>query len=175
MKHIMISIKPKWVAKILNGEKTIEIRKSMPKDLPCKVYIYCTKDKNHELVFHETIQQYEIYPINNTNILNGKVVAEFTLNKITTHKKNYIDIEGDLYYNFLAKDVIDAGFYSRQDNDNKKLGALCNFHNFVEEYGKGKDLYAWHIDDLEIYDKPKELNEFGLKRPPQSWCYIEGE
>ena len=28
MKHIMISIKPKWVAKILNGEKTIEIRKS---------------------------------------------------------------------------------------------------------------------------------------------------
>ena len=39
----MISIKPKWVAKILNGEKTIEIRKTMPKcDLPIDVYIYCT-------------------------------------------------------------------------------------------------------------------------------------
>ena len=46
MKAIMISIQPKWVAKILNGEKTIEIRKSMPKcDLPIKVYIYCTKEK----------------------------------------------------------------------------------------------------------------------------------
>lgn len=28
----MISIKPQWVAKILNGEKTIEIRKKFPKD-----------------------------------------------------------------------------------------------------------------------------------------------
>ena len=46
MKAIMISIKPEWVCKILNGEKTIEIRKTMPKcKLPCKVYIYCTKGK----------------------------------------------------------------------------------------------------------------------------------
>ena len=44
-KAILISIKPKYVAKILNGEKTIEIRKTMPKDLPIDVYIYCPKDK----------------------------------------------------------------------------------------------------------------------------------
>jgi predicted transcriptional regulator len=69
-------------------------------------------------------------------------------------------------------------------------------------YGKGKPLYGWHISDLVIYDKPKELNEFYLKkkcnsckrsgyessaciydedcivpvvitRPPQSWCYVQ--
>ena len=28
MKAIMISIKPKWCAKIMNGEKTIEVRKN---------------------------------------------------------------------------------------------------------------------------------------------------
>lgn len=28
------------------------------------------------------------------------------------------------------------------------------------EYGKGKSLYLWHISDLKIYDKPKELSEF---------------
>ena len=28
IKAIMISIKPKWCAKIMNGEKTIEVRKS---------------------------------------------------------------------------------------------------------------------------------------------------
>ena len=42
--------------------------------------------------------------------------------------------------------------------------------------------YGWHISDLVIYNKPKELNEFvverypclaKLKRPPQSWCYVE--
>lgn len=27
-------------------------------------------------------------------------------------------------------------------------------------YGKGKPLYGWHISDLKIYDKPKELSEF---------------
>lgn len=44
MKAIMISIQPQWVEKILNGEKKIEIRKSMPKcQLPCKVFIYCTQ------------------------------------------------------------------------------------------------------------------------------------
>ena len=47
MKAIMISIKPKYVAQILNGDKTIEIRKTMPKcDFPITVYLYCTKDKD---------------------------------------------------------------------------------------------------------------------------------
>ena len=27
------------------------------------------------------------------------------------------------------------------------------------KYGKGKPLYAWHISELKIYDKPKELSE----------------
>lgn len=56
--------------------------------------------------------------------------------------------------------------------------------------------YGWHISKLKIYDEPKELSEFRkyisfldgettdeleaagmngirLKRPPQSWCYVE--
>ena len=53
-------------------------------------------------------------------------------------------------------------------------------------YAKGKTLYGWHISDLRIYDTPKELSEFTglrdakfgaapyeIKRPPQSWCYVE--
>ena len=46
----------------------------------------------------------------------------------------------------------------------------------VELLGYKKDsdyLFGWHISDLKIYDEPKELSEFGLKRPPQSWCYVE--
>ena len=34
MKSILISIKPKWVEKIIRGEKTIEVRKSAPKEVP---------------------------------------------------------------------------------------------------------------------------------------------
>ena len=40
MKKILISIKPKYVAEILNHRKTLEIRKTAPKcELPCEVYI----------------------------------------------------------------------------------------------------------------------------------------
>ena len=38
---------------------------------------------------------------------------------------------------------------------------------------KGEKFYEWVISDLRFYDKPKGLSEVGLKRPPQSWCYVE--
>lgn len=196
MSAIMISIRPEWVEKILNHSKTIEIRKTEPKiELPCKVYIYCTKNNG------KGMGEYPFYQFcdNKLNDLNGKVVAEFTLNKITTHLHNFIDCEEQESYNFYIEDVKNAGV-------NTEIDDLLDFDEFVEEYGKGKPLYAWHIDDLKIYDKPKELGEFRrrnkchysnyedgccfecctfydlgecdgqyskIERPPQSWCYVE--
>ena len=43
MKSILLSIKPEWLCKILNGEKTIEVRKKFPKDYVGWVYLYCSK------------------------------------------------------------------------------------------------------------------------------------
>ena len=44
-KSVLISIRPKWCEKIVNGEKTIEVRKTRPKlQTPFKCYIYCTMD-----------------------------------------------------------------------------------------------------------------------------------
>ena len=43
-KAVLISIRPEWCEKIINGQKTIEVRKTRPKmDTPFKCYIYCTK------------------------------------------------------------------------------------------------------------------------------------
>ena len=82
MKSILMSIQPKWVEKIINGEKTIEVRKTAPKEVPFKVYVYCTKEK-----FRYTKE--EIYA--NVNYdwadyykLKGKVVAEFICDKVDT-------------------------------------------------------------------------------------------
>lgn len=159
MKAIMISIRPEWVEKILKGEKTIEIRKSYPKcELPCKVYIYCIKGKNLWMHNKETII------LGSTSLtsylLNGTVVAEFTLNKITKHEKNYIDVEDRLCYNFTREDVKKAGFIPNRVNGLGELKGLIDFDYFVSVYGKGEPLYAWYIDDLKIYDTPKELCEF---------------
>lgn len=38
-----------------------------------------------------------------------------------------------------------------------------------------KDIHELRLIRVKRYDKPKELSEFGLKRPPQSWCYVEEE
>lgn len=46
MKSVLISIKPKWVEKIEIGEKTIEVRKTAPKEVPFKAYIYMTKKES---------------------------------------------------------------------------------------------------------------------------------
>ena len=92
MKNILISIQPQWVEKILNGEKTIEIRKTMPKcELPCKVYIYCTNTKNKVgknvvppdyLTKPNYLTKRYVCGANYDECINGKVVAEFTLNKV---------------------------------------------------------------------------------------------
>lgn len=102
-KAIIISINPKWVAKILNGEKTIEVRKHFPKDYKGWVYIYCTKDVKDYLIYYDfvdisfdtTIGERESgYFIgdkrfvnedcnNETHFnLNGKVVARFYCDKV---------------------------------------------------------------------------------------------
>lgn len=70
MRSVLISIKPEWVAKILNGEKTVEIRKTAPKEWvdylngktkdkpkPMIVDVYCTKGKPY-LAYEKHAQKY---------------------------------------------------------------------------------------------------------------------
>lgn len=149
MKHIMISIKPEWTAKILNGEKTLEIRKTMPKcELPCKVYIYETKGKGKFVNCGKKREN-----------IGGKVVAEFTLNRVDCLKSVHYKMYGTNYqYNEVSDEI---------------LTKSCLTQEQVLNYTNGNDLYAWHIDDLKIYDKPKELSEFGVRRAFQSWGYIK--
>lgn len=164
MKAILMSIRPKWVAKILKGEKTIEVRKTMPKcDLPIDVYIYCTKG-NQILKGLIAKSWYGLGGYFDYEKLNGKVVAKFTLNKIRTS-----DMTNCLQGSYLSYDE-------------------------VNEYTKGKKFYGWVVDNLVIFDRPKELSEFkrctektciygkchkymhclkSLTRAPQSWCYVE--
>ena len=164
MKQILISIKPKWVAKILRGEKTAEIRKTAPKEWvdylngktdkkqpePYEVFIYCTKsglniEKDCGLGFPERI--------------NGKVVAKFTLRKVEEIICRPICGEWESYTKTLGYSEISQ--------------ASCLGNREIVHYLKGNNGYAWHISDLKIFDEPKELSEFKLTRAPESFCYIE--
>ena len=86
MKAILISIQPQYVADILNGKKTLEIRKTVPYQYlhdhnfeAYDVYIYCTK--GGALLFKEHNTNTYVAETENKNYrpryaLNGKVVAK---------------------------------------------------------------------------------------------------
>lgn len=160
MKSILQSIKPQYCELIASGKKTIEVRKTRPKlDVPFKVYIYCTKDKlltkshnNGNIYLSENKYKSALEKAGNVT-LSGKVIGEYVCNDIdqivhagTTNQN--IDLcfcENGWNYTPLI-----AEFYRKS----------CLTHSELEEYSKGGDIYAWHISDLKIYDKPKELSEF---------------
>ena len=165
MKSVMISIKPKWCKLIAKGKKTVEVRKTRPKlETPFKVYIYETK---------------ALYKPNGCNHLfkgEGKVIGEFVCDEII------------------------GGFWVTPFADYLQKQSCLSYRE-VWDYSNGKPIFSWHISDLVIYDKPKELSEFRtlkqcnackdgyestaciydadckvpvpLKRPLQSWCYVE--
>lgn len=161
MKCVLLSVRPEWVCKILNGEKTIEVRKVFPKGYQGWVYIYCTKDKD---IYRGGIGD---------QVINGKVVARFRCDKVEEIK--YIG------YNCYA---------TKSLTDSELLRYSCltfdELHNYLN-FWHGSAIY---INKLEIFDRPKELSEFKkcyrskgypqyqswyLTRAPQNYCCVEVE
>lgn len=165
MKKVLMSIHPKWCEKIFNGEKTIEVRKIAPKiDTPFEVLVYCTMPKErwsvgHQIFFNDTLYTLPTgelkigdalelmadwlgkYDAN--NFLNGKVIGSFICDRID-------EIEPDLEY-----------YSDGYDIDDDRLAETCLTREQLREYGKGVTLYGWHITEPKLFDKPKELSEFG--------------
>ena len=46
------------------------------------------------------------------------------------------------------------------EESKETLNAMCLTNEDLNAYGGLKTLYGWHITDLKVYDKPKELSEF---------------
>lgn len=191
---ILQSIKPQYCELIASGKKTIDVRKARPKiQTPFKVYIYCAigqripngfggvsealkqplwKLRNGTVVNYLDVETMDVFQCEK---LNGKVIGEYVCDEIKC-----LEPAGKEYY------------IEFDDNE-----AICLRYDEIRKYGNGKPLYLWHISDLKIYDKPKELSEFfyackqpkgtdcsvcrdnreqtckSITRPPQSWCYVE--
>ena len=195
MKSILISIRPKWVEKIASGKKTIEVRKTAPKEMPFKAYIYETKKEHLRVVFkkgdyifsddHSAGKFDENIFVKDRYSWQGKVIGEFICDKVYSIKN-----QGNSFV--VANE--------EQGVTNEIARQSCLDYDDMVGYLGNKDGYGWHISDLKIYYKPKELSEFcipckvscencknplyfecsceekGKKivtRPPQSWCYVE--
>ena len=196
MKSVLISTRPKWCEKICHEigkeeagkpiyEKRIEVRKTAPKEVPFKAYIYETKESKRRYLddrFNSFLDNKSHY----TDM--GKVIGEFVCDKVYLIKN-----QGSRF------SVADE----EQGVTNEIARQSCLDYDDMVGYLGNKDGYGLHITALKIYDKPKELSEFRksgfmteeewifnlypnthchyeawakkfeITRPPQSWCYVE--
>lgn len=183
MKSVLISIQPKWCALIACGKKTIEVRKTAPKlQTPFKCFIYCTRKKmeNENLVLtqfgYDTGRQGAYCNwIGNSNC---KIIGGFVCDRIDEFHEWQLS-PGGKFQEFEQRDLEDF------------LKSSCLSYEEVCAYRQNmpyfKPLYGWHISDLKIYHKTKELYYFSreigrdknviayskITRPPQSWRYVE--
>ena len=186
MKSVLISTRPKWCEKICHEigkeesgkpiyEKRIEVRKTAPKEVPFKAYIYETKQKEKSFI-SKTIDGVKTEVIIRRGGC-GKVVGEYICRKVEIV---YADNMIEAYYNNCSETRL----------TDEQLWA----------YASGKPLKFLYMENVIFYDKPKELGEFytlcepnkrtkrcdrceyafctvlGKKpvtRAPQSWCYVE--
>lgn len=202
MKSILMSIRPKWVEKIINGEKTIEVRKTAPKETPFKVYIYATKPKKYYKC-GAVITSDELLWLANGKVemgdgfkfwadgdeyqcLNGRVIGEFICDKIYELFPFAMGTGIE-----LLDELVSPEMFCKES---------CLTEQEICDYIGDKDGYGWHISDLKIYNKPKELSEFfkpcsqsknldcdwlrshnvcgcsvkqPITRPPQSYMFVE--
>lgn len=157
MKSVLISTQPKWCEKICRkiGEengipiylKPVEVRKSAPKEVPFRAYLYCTNGR-FDITDIDDLTSESVRVVSEGR---GKVIGEFVCDRVERL----------------------PAFFERTDG-------TCLTVKELDKYGSNRkgELFYWHISDLKIYDKPRDLGEFKnlkgeqIKRPFQSWGYI---
>lgn len=165
---VLLSVRPKWCELIASGKKTIEVRKTKPKiKSPFKCYIYCTKPK--------MITKYVFKPEDYPEYMRPEKPVFCKVPDGSSPYCSVVNGNGKVIGEFICEET--ECFTADYRSDEKQTAriakqACLRIAELIDYQGELPCLYGWHISDLVIYDKPKELSEFGLERPPQSWCYV---
>ena len=200
MKAILISDHAKWCALMMNGKKNVEVRKgtALYKAIQklideygyAEFYVYCCKGNQNllDVGYADFFSpRFIIRKDHKNRSLNGKVLFKFRCYK-GEEIKQYIGV----FWRWGGHP-----YYTNNVDEYKLLERSCLSITELENYLKDKTGYAIHISDLEIFDKPKELNEFkgcsigwnnciphnckecpcskSLTKAPQNFCYVEVE
>jgi len=156
IKSLLVSIRPEHVINILNGDKTLELRKSVPKDFKGWVYIYCSKGQS--LYWSYEFSKYFVddkpaYNIkgtsSNVKLLSGKVVARFYFDEFTFLK----------YGRWVNHKAYDWNYRGCDDEHLDTFQKLCLTEKQVTDYGDHEKLYAWHIKNFKVLE-PMQLSDF---------------
>lgn len=178
---ILASLKPYYYYLIGEKKKNIEVRKSALKDLPQDIVFYMSKD---EKSFAKIPKEFQAKYRKHFGKVGMKLVCDkvekFYCASVPYQKENNLG-----YGQFVDNGVYKVNgwhegvVFERNDRyidtmlNNNDLKEMCLSAQELFDYiGIGKYLYGWHISDLKIYDKPRELSEFRkpLDRVWGSYC-----
>lgn len=134
-----------------------------------KLLLYCTKGK--ELWGDGTGQTWNgiaededldlVFELNPTlTRLNGKIVAQCDCEKIER-----------IFINFVPKDLEELNKLQSiiyMTNNKELLEKSCLSVDQIDDYLDGKLGYNIHLSNVEVFDVPKELSDFGVKTAPQN-------
>ena len=117
-----------------------------------KLLLYCTKSNPYLYKLYGKNWFYFGEKLTDLDVkLNGKIVAQCDCEKIETicPEFGYLDAacEGGAGY------ILDKACLTRQQ---------------LIDYGKGEWLNALHLCNLEVFDNPKKLSDFGVEKAPQN-------
>lgn len=183
MRAVMKSVSPRICEKVASGDCTILVSKTAPKcKEPFKGYIYATKAKKW---FHSGIivTSNELLWLSNDKIkmcdglelwadgedyqcVNGEVIGEFVCDGIAEFESEFHDDNSTEQLRRVWYDEDDgerdAELFAEDGDPNYLCTDACLTWDELKNYvGIGdRTFYGWHISDLKIYDKPKELSEF---------------
>lgn len=181
---VVVSMHTKWIIEEAAGRKTWELRKTKPRlQPPFKVYINAVE----QLKLPSGAIICRVHPP------SPVIVGEFDVDRIERFAFAGTYSENAKYLRALPN-----GIYA-DDIPFEKIGLS---REQLDAYGNKSSVYAWHIKHFKLYDTPKspdELFEYcatcpldkyrtlrepifcktcpnektgGLKRSPQSWCYV---
>ncbi len=151
-KAVLISIRPEWCEKIMEGRKTIEVRKTRPKmDTPFKCYIY--------------------------KCGNGKVIGEFLCDQIIEDRTYG---HNEKFYRAACMSAYDAAAYAMQSPMYGWHISNLKIYDHPREMSsfRGACKNDWWCESCAMYsERSGTCRNAGLQitRPPQSWRYVKEE
>lgn len=203
MKSVLISIQPKWCELIANGKKTIEVRKTRPKlETPFKCYIYQTKKswiyrllKKLGLYQGKVIGEFvcdRIATLKSNTDGSGNWWHEWSDESVDYEDmclsereiEDYLGLSNGYGWHISALKIYDKP---------KELGELWAYNSELNKRYTEQDGYCCYDGTNEHGEALTDCGDAGdnikncyrcweewsgwchkVKRPPQSWCYVEG-
>lgn len=129
-----------------------------------------------------------ILPIEAMNIARGwqnylhrdyfpKITPPFKCLIYCRNKRPLIAFADYLYCGYWQTDVCDISGYSRDafDTMNGKICGefICDGYKKIKDFSW--DIFEWSISNVKMYDVPREIKEFGIKKAPARYLILKAQ